>query len=224
MNDRLDLLCTDFGIVDGQKQLVDIDAQIAVGVDRIDDRLGDHVVALAQPAEVELPGEVVEQGLRAALLGKGIVIRAVVRAVRGARQVGVEDVGPERVDRQLLGHLVGFGVDLAVDGLLDRDPRRLDIFALDRARLLRLAGVEALRFIAFLQHQIGVQRLLNLLLELQCRELQQTDRLLQLRRHGQVLAEPKLDGLLHESRMRFSRCSLRWPPWQVATVANAARF
>ena len=48
-----------------------------------------------------------------------------------------------------------------------------------------------------LQHQVGLEDLFHLCLQLEGGELQQADRLLQLGGHGQVLTESELEGLLH---------------------------
>ena len=57
----------------------------------------------------------------------------------------------------------------------------------------RLVGAVAQGpFLFRLQHQVGFQGLLDLLTQLQCRELQQLDGLLQLRCHGEMLSEAKL--------------------------------
>ena len=56
----------------------------------------------------------------------------------------------------------------------------------------------ALGLVGVFEHEIGIQRVLNLLPEFQNGQLQQADRLLQLRRHGQMVTETELDRGLHE--------------------------
>jgi hypothetical protein len=51
-----------------------------------------------------------------------------------------------------------------------------------------------------LEERIRLEHLLHLLVQLERRELQETDRLLQLRRQRQVLREPDLEGCLHAGR------------------------
>ena len=49
-----------------------------------------------------------------------------------------------------------------------------------------------LRLVGQLQHEVRLQRLLDLELQVQRRQLQQADGLLQLRRHGELLTEAKV--------------------------------
>ena len=51
--------------------------------------------------------------------------------------------------------------------------------------------------IGLFKQRIALQRQLDLLLKLKRGQLQQADRLLELRSHGQLLAEPELQTLLH---------------------------
>ena len=61
-----------------------------------------------------------------------------------------------------------------------------------------------------LQERVVVQHLLDLLPEFQGGQLQQADGLLQLRREGQVLREPELQGGLHTASAPYMRkCSPR---------------
>ena len=48
-----------------------------------------------------------------------------------------------------------------------------------------------------LEQRVLLQEALDLLVELDRRQLQQPDRLLQLRRQREVLGEPELEGVLH---------------------------
>ena len=52
----------------------------------------------------------------------------------------------------------------------------------------------------FLEQRIVHQMLGETLLQFETRELQQLDRLLQLRRHDQFLAEPKIEAKFHWMR------------------------
>jgi hypothetical protein len=66
----------------------------------------------------------------------------------------------------------------------------------------RLTRLQAAGLLLGLQHHIGFERLADLRLEFQDRQLQQADGLLQLRGHGQLLAESELQGgLEHSSRL-----------------------
>ena len=58
-------------------------------------------------------------------------------------------------------------------------------------RTLRFGGVirAVVVVLGGFQHGVGVQRLLDFLLEIEGRKLQQADGLLQLGRHGQALAQ-----------------------------------
>ena len=68
-------------------------------------------------------------------------------------------------------------------------------------RLLRVprrcSGLRAAVFA--LEQRIVLQQALDFLVEFECRQLQQPDRLLQLRRQGEVLAELELKTVFHES-------------------------
>ena len=75
-------------------------------------------------------------------------------------------------------YLRGFGFVAVVDVLVIITVRVIIVLA-----VVTIAVVE---FIGF-QHGVGIQRLLYFLLQIQSRQLQQADSLLQLRRHGQLL-------------------------------------
>ncbi len=59
------------------------------------------------------------------------------------------------------------------------------------------------------QHRVGVELLADLVDELQARELQEADRLLQLRRHHELLTEPELLLDLHRAAGRFEEVTPR---------------
>jgi len=145
------------------------DAEVAVVVDGVDDRQRDGGVGLAEGREVELPEQVIAQGLgrRAAQL-RGLAILAVA-AARGQPRV-VVDVLPAAVDGELVRDGLGGGrrglglaqpLGAGIGLLLGRGVRPLGA---GRRLGLRLGLVLAL--LDGLQHRVRLQRLLDLELQL----------------------------------------------------------
>ena len=148
-------------------QLVEGAGQVAGVVHGIDQALGDLALARGQVAHRQLPGEVAAQAL-----ALGLALEVGPLAARRGGQVRV-GVGPLAVGAQLRG-------DLACPLLLGR---------LHDGLLAEL--------LVELQQGVGLHRLLDLLAQVQGGELQQSDGLLQLGRHGQLGADPQLQGSLH---------------------------
>jgi len=179
-------------------QALDAGGEEAVVVDRVDDRLADELVHIAQGAHLQLPQQVLVQALAAGIAEVEAALLAAV-AAGGAGLDVVVDVVPGAVDRQLVGDvLLAVHLPFAID--LGRRLGRLG--SLTRVALPRLAlvlpfasGLVGVLFLALfgrLEHDVRLQRLLDLGLQLERGELQQADRLLQLRRHRQMLAEAEL--------------------------------
>ena len=187
--------------------------QVAVVVDRVDDRLGDALVRVRERGEADLLVQVILDRAHARVVELGEVARlAVASRARARRRRGLVDVLPRAVDRQLLGQVVGGIERPGVD-------RRVEVAPLGRAALLGGGAVVAVRLARLrrravvagrvalarlaavlllqLEHRVALERLLDLALQLERRELQQLDRLLELRRHGQRLAHLHLQGLFH---------------------------
>jgi hypothetical protein len=188
-------------LVDGHRQ---IDAQVArdllerlghvaIVVERIDDRFADPDLARVELADLELPDQVLVQ-IAAALVRE--LERPVVVALRAALAGRNRAVLP-RVDIDddfLLGVARGRGFVL-------RRVREI-------VRLVQRRDLDGFVFLG-LEHHVVFERLLHLRLELEHGELQQLDRLLQLRRHRQLLAEFELQRRLeHVSRW----ISPQWAP------------
>jgi hypothetical protein len=185
--DRLDFV--DVDIVQRRQVLAQRLAalvQIAVVVDGLDDRGADRAVARGQRRQVQLPQQVVAQVLGFLVLRFEIIV--VVRhraAVVGApefevdRIVAVEFVAALVVARLVVG---AGGVEFVVD---------LGRWRLRRSNVFAVRFFFALGFGQF-QQRVGLHRLAQLHLELDAGQLQQADRLLQLRRQCQLLMEAQL--------------------------------
>src|SRR5690606_33147695 len=157
-------------------ELVD---EITVVVDRVDDRFADHSRAVVEALELELPQQMVAQGLVGAV--RVLERRSRLVAARRLRRSRALDVFP-----------FGFGDgDLVV--VVGRVAARfeladLDRFAVERRRRLGFGR----RGLVDLEHHVLIQRFLDLRLQLHDGQLQQTNRLLELRRHRELLAQPEL--------------------------------
>ena len=93
-------------------------------------------------------------------------------------------------------------------------PRRCPSRLGARRRLSRRPG--RLEVLVGLEHHVGLERLQHLRLQLERRQLQQPDGLLQLRRHRQLLAEPELQAGLHHARNRGGRIPGGRASWRCA--------
>ncbi len=119
---------------------------------------------------------------------------AVIRLGQGGRTiVAVVDVVPTTVHREVVRNSrVRLAAQLPLVG-----------FGFGRGRLLRfglcigLGNQLIVLILVYLEHQVGVENGLHLLLEFQRRELQQPNCLLQLWRHGQRLTDAKLQRWSH---------------------------
>ena len=163
--------------------------EVAVVVDAIDDDPGNGKLPLAEPAELELPQQVLVQGLAAPVRQ---LHRAVVIAVPGSRLGGRGTVALPVVGRGFGGLAVRVGVGRCECRLAERlfsNVRRagahLVRFRLQGDALQRL---DLVAVVLGFEHHVLFERLPNLLLQLQRRQLQQADCLLQLRSHGELLA------------------------------------
>ena len=145
--------------------------QVAVVVDRLDDRGRDRMVARRHRREVELPQEVVAQ-----VLGFGILRFEAILVERGPAVLAALELEVERL-------FVGVGC--------------LDRFGLFERLGVAVAVLALGRFLAEVEQGIGFEREIELDLQLQPRKLQQPDRLLQLRRQGQRLAQTELESGFH---------------------------
>ena len=166
--------------------------QHAVVVDAVDDRARDCEIALRHRRQVQLPQQVILQRLFSSVAFGSVEV--VVRTRLGRRR-RLKDVVPRTVDRQLFRHL--FGERVAVAGQLAK------LFIRCRRSVSSSspfdASAAAFVVIVFdeFEHRIRFDGLLNLQAQIERRQLQQADRLLQLRRHRQLLAELERERLFH---------------------------
>jgi hypothetical protein len=157
-------------------------AQVAIVLDRIDQRRADAAVARGQVRQVQLPQQVVLQGLRFGHpLGGAAQVVIVERAAGGS----AVELGPQALVR------------LPVVGLA----LLLGLFLGPGAFARRLAhaggGIRGRVVLGPVQQGIGLHRLGDLRFQLGGGHLQQADRLAQLGRHHQLLAHRCLQAWLH---------------------------
>jgi hypothetical protein len=170
--------------------------------------------------QVELPVQVVGETFR----GGGAAGEVVVLAAAGGGQGRGVDLVPAGVDRKIgrdvvLPFRIGLGGAVPVlvrRGVLRRGGRLVTGSFGAGVRSLggRLVGIAAVvdglvvhAFLDHLQHGIGLDGLLDLLLHFQRRKLQQADGLLQLGGHGQGLPDPELERRFHAS---IILSAIRW--------------
>ncbi len=159
--------------------------EVAVLVERVDQRRHDLAVAQRKVAKRELRVQVIAQ--RA---GRDLLRREILVVVR-RRSAEPQSPSPPRAGRQ-----IEFG-RRAVVAIVAR--RRLGCC---RTRCSPPSensggGSRRLVLVGFFEQRIFLQQALDLGVELERRKLQQPDRLLQLRGERQVLRELELEGLLH---------------------------
>ncbi len=139
------------------------------------------VVRASRFVELELPEQMIAQRLLGA-----------VRVLDGRARIGaLRRLGRPRLLRVLPlrfrcnGNL-GLGLGLGVGEVLG-------VVGLGRSRLRVTVLGRGLRLLD-LEHDVLVERRLDLRLQLHDRQLQQANGLLELRRHGQLLRQPQLQG------------------------------
>ena len=177
---RLDFLEGHVLIAQAFQNVFQRHGEITGVVHRVDDGGGDGGVGIGERRQIHLPHQVILQRLGSlALIDRQLVV-AVVGAGAGRRAGGV-DLIPGGVQRQLFRHVFLFQRLAGIEPL----------------GLLDFFGVDFVVQIGLFKQRIALQRQLDLLLKLKRGQLQQADRLLELRSHGQLLAEPELQTLLH---------------------------
>ena len=152
--------------------------EIAVVADGIDDGARHREIPRCQAGELQLPHQVILQRLTA---GVGVFLLALVLVAApggfGRSHAVLAPAVVEHFDRALRGALRG-------PGLLGGGHQHLE-----RAGALGLVGLE---------HHVRLQQLADVRLELERRQLEEPDRLLQLRGHGQLLTQLQLQrGFQH---------------------------
>ena len=149
----------------------EVEREIAVVVDGIDERGRNDPIGVAESEHGHLPVKTILERLR--LRAAGNEIGAVELSVRrtAVERRSVVDVLPHAVDGEIGGDVEGDDLGLG-------------------------AGARGVVLVQF-QHEIGVERILDLGVQLDGGKLQQPDGLLEPRRHRQLLAQPELQGLFH---------------------------
>jgi hypothetical protein len=169
--------------------------EVAALVEVADDRFADPPGAAHDRAHLELPGEVVgEMGLRRRDLLERRLVLGLVLPRAAHRFVAVFEIAEEGAVVEVF--VVALGV-LADGDLALGIGRRLFLLL----ELLRRGG-------GFLERGILDELLGDLLLELELRQLEQLDRLLELRRDDQLLHQPRLESLFklgHRPPVRVAR-------------------
>ena len=198
MQDRDDFVDLDPALgAEALGKVLEAHAQHAVGIDGVDDGHRDHAIGFRHRRQVELPQQVV--GKRGCLGGVLLEVLSLFAAARRTGAAGLVDIVPAGVDGEIGGHRFGGHVIDRV-GLRHLALRRSRILL--RELLLRAGHprhhVVGRRALDQFEQRVTVERLLDFLLQVQRRQLEQTYRLLQLGRHGQVLTQFELERLLHE--------------------------
>ena len=173
-----------------------LEVEVALVVEVADDQLGEATLAVAEVAHLQLPHQVLctlAGRLREVLLDG----RELFEAAAAGRQRGLEGAVLEELLPVDLLHLLVLGalghVDVALEALGLTDAFLDGLLGVQRAGA-RAVGVVAGAGVDFVigQDRIGVELLANLVDELEARKLQEANRLLQLRRHDQLLAQLEL--------------------------------
>ena len=155
---------------------------VAVVVNRVDDCGADAHFALVQPGHLELPRQMLLQRFSARVRE---ILRLIVAAgPRRLRRASDLRIAPLRIVDQ-----VDVGSGLFAIGLIARIGRRCARGGGFKLRLDDIAAFGTARFVFGLEHDVRLERLTNLGLKFEHRKLEQADRLLQLRRHRELLAE-----------------------------------
>ena len=162
------------------ENVLQADGQITRIVDGVDEREGDGLIQLAEPRELHLPQQVILQRFGRFALVDGFIIATGQPA--GLMGPGGVELIPGGVHRQLIRHVFLIqrlaGVELAIVGGL------VALLGWRFGPLLIRQRLQTFTLFLF-EQRIGIQRLLDLLLKFQRRELKQADGLLKLWRHGQ---------------------------------------
>ena len=184
-----------------QADFLEIVVQIAVVGDRIGDHAGDGEIDGRELGELELLDELLLQRLPVLVAEVAAPVLAGPGTVRGAARL----LAPRLVGDLDLGllALIGGGDGVTVElGVLLLDRRRLFARALGRGLERRIErGIER-ELVLGLEHHVGLEGLAHVGLQIERGELQQPDGLLQLRRHGELLADTELQTWLQHGYSR----------------------
>ena len=182
----------DFGFRRQQlEQVVEWLVQVAVIVERLDQEAHQGAVAIGHLRQGHLLVEIFTQRNARGL--QVLVVDVIVVALAAARGAGA-DVGP--VDAVVCAAaLAAFALVAVGGGCFGRAFLRLLAFGRGGGGCL-WCEVRAVAVLA-LEHRVLEQDALDLLVQLDRRQLQQLDRLLQLRRQREVLGELELEAGFH---------------------------
>ncbi|MNO29590.1 hypothetical protein D3C76_195080 [compost metagenome] len=176
--------------VEGFEDFLQRLVQITLVVDAVDQGHGDQAIGVGHRCQVQLPQQVALQALAGGRAGGEVPF--VVIAAGQAAGAGLVDVFPGGVDRKFVGdtlapvtflQVVHRGRGFLIRGFLD-----LGVGLLFGVVGHGIGIVEVVAFFLAFEHRIGFQSLLDFLLQIQGRQLEQADGLLQLRCHRQLLA------------------------------------
>jgi hypothetical protein len=188
---------TSMSILAGKQlqELLDAGQQAAVVVGGVDDGQGNGAVRVRQARQVELPEQVIVQGLGGAVA----TCRSRSRRRRLGRRGGA-------LEGRMSSHCVSTGRSsgMPARSRLRRGSWRWRCLGVVQGARRGSSAPRSPRGFAApplvlvdLQHGVLFQGLLDLLLQIEGAQLQQADGLLQLWRHRQLLAELEMQSLLH---------------------------
>ncbi len=206
---RLQLLLLDLELRRQHREdVVELVAEIALFLERLDQHRDEAAVALVQLLQRELAEQVLAQrdrrhvDVREVAVVVVAVAAAIARAPVGRGEVvdaplTAFEVGDDDAVRAA-GRVVARGVRCHVAGVVRR--RRVEVLVeagpLHRPVAVQLDG-RMHRVVDALEQRVLGERDLDFLVQLERRQLQQPDRLLQLRRQREMLRDAELEDLLH---------------------------
>ncbi|MNF71298.1 hypothetical protein D3C84_532450 [compost metagenome] len=164
--------------------------QVALIVDAIDQGHGDQAIGVGHRCQVQLPQQVALQALAGRCAGGEVPLVVIVAGQ--AAGAGLVNVFPGGIDGEFVGdalvpvaflEVIDGRCTLLVGGFLD-----IGVGLLFGVVGQGVGIVEVVAFFLAFEHRIGLQGLLDFLLQVQGRQLEQADGLLQLRCHRQLLA------------------------------------
>ena len=165
-------------------------AEVAVVIHGIDDGAPEGSLARIEARHLQLPEQVVPQGfagrVRVILVA---IVRAGPRCIAGGRRRALIPIA-------VFCHALGVGGirDGAIPAVGQFRGVPIAVVAGGGTRLGQRDFEAVVGLFVCLEHDVRLERLANLLLQVECRQLQQPDGLLQLGSHRQLLAETELQG------------------------------
>ncbi|MNX80990.1 hypothetical protein D3C86_1126640 [compost metagenome] len=176
--------------IEGFEDFLERFVQIALIVDAVDQGDGDQAIGVGHRCQVQLPQQVALQAFAGGRAGGEIPL--VIIVARQAAGAGLVDVFPSGIDGKFVGNAF---VPVAFFEVINRRRGFLvgGFLNVSVGLLFCVVGqgvgvIEVVAFFLAFEHRIGLQGLLDFLLQIQGRQLEQADGLLQLRCHRQLLA------------------------------------